>query len=65
MVFLNYNRSGKTHTMIGSLDNPGLTYQTVMELYRRLGSMENEYETEVVVSYLEVRHLIICMYSRA
>jgi kinesin family protein 18/19 len=48
-------RAGKTHTMLGNSGNPGLTFLTVMELYRRLGEMDSDYETEVAVSYLEVR----------
>lgn len=40
--------------MIGSKDNHGLTYKTVMELYNRLEDMDKDYETEVSVSYLEV-----------
>ena len=28
--------AGKTHTMLGSADNPGITFKTVMELYKRI-----------------------------
>jgi len=41
--------------MLGNEENPGLTFLTVMELYERLEKMETDYETEVAVSYLEVR----------
>ena len=46
--------AGKTYTMLGAPDNPGLTFLTVMELYRRLEQLKEEYEAEVVVAYLEV-----------
>ena len=28
--------AGKTHTMLGSAENPGITFKTVMELYKRI-----------------------------
>ncbi|TRY74073.1 hypothetical protein TCAL_06712 [Tigriopus californicus] len=46
--------AGKTHTMLGSLENPGLTYRTVLELYQRLESKKEEVDCEVAVSYLEI-----------
>lgn len=46
--------SGKTYTMLGSAGNPGITFLTVMELYRRINEMSEEYETEIHVSYVEV-----------
>ena len=48
--------AGKTHTMLGSPNNPGLTYRTVLALYERLKAIENEntVSCEVAVSYLEI-----------
>ena len=46
--------AGKTYTMLGSFEHPGLTFLMAMELYNRINGMANEYESEVVVSYLEV-----------
>ena len=48
--------AGKTHTMLGSMDNPGLTFQTVMALYSRMKEAEAEEgtHTEVAVSYVEI-----------
>lgn len=46
--------AGKTHTMLGSLENPGLTYRTVLELYQRLESKKEEVDCEIAVSYLEI-----------
>jgi len=46
--------AGKTHTMLGSPDNPGITFKTVMELYQRIEEKKEECSCEVAVSYLEV-----------
>ena len=48
--------AGKTHTMLGSLENPGLTFKTVMALYSRMKEAEAEEgtHTEVAVSYVEI-----------
>ena len=46
--------SGKTYTMLGSPEYPGLTFLTVMELYERLEQMQGECVTQISVCYLEV-----------
>ncbi|XP_048377531.1 kinesin-like protein KIF18B isoform X3 [Stegostoma tigrinum] len=46
--------SGKTHTMLGSVDQPGVMYHTMVELYERIEQMKDEKICEVAVSYLEV-----------
>lgn len=46
--------AGKTHTMLGSLNNPGLTFKTVMELYARMEAVKEETHCEVAVSYVEI-----------
>lgn len=46
--------AGKTHTMLGSTDKPGVMFLTMMELYRRIEAMKAEKICEVAVSYLEV-----------
>ncbi|XP_078093208.1 kinesin-like protein KIF18A [Mustelus asterias] len=46
--------SGKTHTMLGSADQPGVMYHTMVELYERIEEMKDEKICEVAVSYLEV-----------
>ncbi|XP_062918558.1 kinesin-like protein KIF18A isoform X2 [Mobula hypostoma] len=46
--------SGKTHTMLGSEDQPGVMYLTMLELYERIEQMKDEKICEVAVSYLEV-----------
>ncbi len=46
--------AGKTYTMLGSPNNPGLTYRTVLELYERVEAINEEVACEIVISYLEV-----------
>ena len=46
--------AGKTFTMLGSPENPGLTFRTVSEIYARLDSVKEETSCEIAVSYLEV-----------
>ncbi|XP_065646647.1 kinesin-like protein KIF18A isoform X2 [Hydra vulgaris] len=46
--------AGKTHTMLGSPDKPGVIFLTMMELYKRLMKNQNEYDADISVSYLEI-----------
>ncbi|XP_022247926.1 kinesin-like protein KIF18A [Limulus polyphemus] len=46
--------AGKTHTMLGTPSNPGLTFLTVMELYERIESIKEDKICDISVSYLEV-----------
>lgn len=46
--------AGKTHTMLGSPNNPGVIFLTMMELYKRLMQRENDYDSDISVSYLEI-----------
>jgi kinesin family member 18/19 len=46
--------AGKTHTMLGTGENPGIIFLTVMELYRRMDELRSTKKFEVSVSYLEV-----------
>ena len=46
--------AGKTHTMLGSENNPGITFRTVKELYERIESIKEKSTVEIAVSYLEV-----------
>ena len=47
--------AGKTYTMLGNLENPGVMFLTMMELYRRINEIRDERTCEVAVSYCEVR----------
>ena len=45
--------AGKTHTMLGTADDPGITYLTAADLYRR--ALEKaDVTVDFRVSYLEV-----------
>ncbi|CAG2062192.1 unnamed protein product, partial [Timema podura] len=46
--------AGKTHTMLGSKDNPGISLLTMMELYSQIERLKEEREFELGVTYLEV-----------
>ena len=50
--------AGKTFTMLGSKTSPGITYLTIMELYRQMDMLTSEREFEVAVSHLEVSHYL-------
>lgn len=46
--------AGKTFTMIGNKENPGITYLTMEHLFYTINSFENEREFDIGVSYIEV-----------
>ncbi|XP_065603783.1 kinesin-like protein KIF18B [Cyrtonyx montezumae] len=46
--------AGKTYTMLGSEQSPGIMYLTMVELYRRIEARRDEKSCEVLVSYKEV-----------
>ncbi|KAF9136155.1 kinesin-like protein Klp5 [Mortierella sp. 14UC] len=45
---------GKTHTISGTIEKPGIIFLTMQELYDRIKEMEDEKTIEVSLSYLEV-----------
>eukprot|EP00117_Sycon_ciliatum_P028393 scpid8576/ scgid22827/ Kinesin-like protein KIF18A; Marrow stromal KIF18A len=46
--------AGKTHTMLGSEECPGLIFLIMMELYRRMDEVNEEKICNITISYLEV-----------
>ncbi|KAM7424252.1 hypothetical protein PAMA_000543 [Pampus argenteus] len=46
--------AGKTHTMLGSQNEPGVMYRTMQELFKRMDDAKEEKEFAVAFSYLEV-----------
>ncbi|XP_074951034.1 kinesin-like protein KIF18A [Phalacrocorax aristotelis] len=46
--------AGKTHTMLGSPEDPGVMYLTMMTLYSCMDQIKEEKVCNVAVSYLEV-----------
>lgn len=45
---------GKTHTISGTPEKPGIIFLTMQELYERMKEREDEKTVEISVSYLEV-----------
>ncbi len=52
--------AGKTHTMLGSKEDPGVMYRTMNELFKRMEEAKEEKEFSVAFSYLEVN---ICVFA--
>ena len=48
--------AGKTFTMKGTLDEPGIMFHTMMELYRRFDLIRSEKTCDIAISYLEASH---------
>ncbi|CAK6973398.1 kinesin-like protein KIF18A [Scomber scombrus] len=46
--------AGKTHTMLGSQNEPGVMYRTMKDLFKRMDDAKEEKEFAVAFSYLEV-----------
>ncbi|NWW15101.1 KI18A protein, partial [Falcunculus frontatus] len=46
--------AGKTHTMLGSPEDPGVMYLTMMTLYKSMDQIKEDKTCDVAVSYLEV-----------
>lgn len=46
--------AGKTHTMLGKDDNPGITLLTMSELFKKKVELQNERNFELAITYLEV-----------
>ncbi|XP_035538141.1 kinesin-like protein KIF18A isoform X2 [Morone saxatilis] len=46
--------AGKTHTMLGSQNDPGVMYRTMKDLFQRMDDAKEEKEFAVAFSYLEV-----------
>lgn len=46
--------AGKTYTMLGCQESPGIMFLTTMELYRRIDQLKHDKTCEVAVTYLEV-----------
>ncbi|XP_008191110.1 kinesin-like protein KIF18A isoform X2 [Tribolium castaneum] len=51
--------AGKTHTMIGQTDNPGITYLTMAELFKAKQDLQEERKFELGISYIEVYNELV------
>lgn len=45
---------GKTHTITGTVQQPGIIFLTMQELFERIAELQEEKVTEVTLSYLEI-----------
>ncbi|KAG7193411.1 kinesin-like protein Klp5 [Scheffersomyces spartinae] len=45
---------GKTHTILGTENDPGIIFLTMKELYERIDELRNDRVFEVTLSYLEI-----------
>jgi len=45
---------GKTHTITGTVQQPGIIFLTMQELFERVGELSSDKVTEVSLSYLEI-----------
>lgn len=46
--------AGKTFTMLGTQDNPGITFRTMVDLFKQIDEQRVDKDFEIGVSYLEV-----------
>jgi kinesin family protein 18/19 len=45
---------GKTHTITGTAQQPGIIFLTMQELFEKVGELRSEKATEITLSYLEI-----------
>ncbi|KAF8665817.1 hypothetical protein AX16_000260 [Volvariella volvacea WC 439] len=45
---------GKTHTISGTEDDPGIIYMTMADLFQRIEDRKDDYNVEVIVTFLEI-----------
>lgn len=45
---------GKTHTITGTAESPGIIFLTMQELFEKIGERSQEKTTELTLSYLEI-----------
>lgn len=55
--------AGKTFTMIGNIEHPGITYLTMEHLFYTINSFEKERVFDIGVSYIEVSCILIRFWS--
>ena len=52
--------AGKTYTMLGTAESPGVTFSAVMALFSKIDDNKGERIYDVSVSYLEVCNVSLC-----
>ena len=56
--------TGKTHTMLGTQEEPGIMVHTLNSLFERMEGTKDEMEYQVSMGYLEVRYNYWCIFPR-
>ncbi len=61
VFFLSLNKlgAGKTYTMLGTENNPGVMYRTLHDLFVEIKKFEGKREYQVSMSYLEIYNELI------
>lgn len=54
LIDLQATGCGKTHTISGTEADPGIIYLTMADLFQRIEDRKDEWNTEVVVTFLEI-----------
>lgn len=54
LIALQATGCGKTHTISGTEGDPGVIYLTMADLFQRIDDRRDEWNTEVVVTFLEI-----------
>ena len=54
LITLQATGCGKTHTISGTEADPGIIYLTMSDLFQRIGDRRDEWNIEVVVTFLEI-----------
>lgn len=58
-IFFNRLGAGKTYTMLGTENNPGVMYRTLHDLFVEIKKYEGTREYQVSMSYLEIYNELI------
>ncbi|KAF7271895.1 hypothetical protein GWI33_015284 [Rhynchophorus ferrugineus] len=51
--------AGKTYTMIGTEESPGITFLTMQDLFNRKNELSSEREFELMVTYVEIYNEVV------
>ena len=52
--------AGKTYTMLGTPNSPGIMVLTLNDLFFQMKATENDVIYSVTMSYMEVSYIILC-----
>lgn len=55
--------AGKTFTMLGSLEHPGIVFHAMVDLYQRVEQLRDDKTCDIAVCYIEVFNKLYCSAS--